>query len=83
MHNGYFNSLWQVVHFYNTRDDRPVCPDDFTVEEALAYGEEGCWPAPEEPANVNIGELGDLGLSYEDELALVAFMLTMSDGYLK
>ena len=27
MHNGYFNSLWQVVHFYNTRDVKPACED--------------------------------------------------------
>ena len=78
MHNGYFKSLWQVVHFYNTRDAKPVCPGDFTVDEALANN---CWPAPEVAENVNIDELGNLGLSREEEEALVAFMMTMSDGY--
>jgi cytochrome c peroxidase len=83
MHNGYFKSLWQVVHFYNTRDVKPVCPGDFTVEEALAYDEgKGCWPEPEVAENVNTDELGDLGLTEEEEVALVAFMLAMSDGYL-
>ena len=83
MHNGYFKSLWQVVHFYNTRDVKPVCPGDFTVDEALAYDDgNGCWPAPEEADNVNTDELGDLGLTTDEELALVAFMLAMSDGYL-
>jgi cytochrome c peroxidase len=86
MHNGYFNSLWQVVHFYNTRDTKPACehPDigieNATVEVALAND---CWPKPEVAENVNTDELGDLGLDTEEELALVAFMLAMSDGYLK
>jgi cytochrome c peroxidase len=26
-HNGYFKSLWSIVHFYNTRDTRPGCVD--------------------------------------------------------
>ena len=42
--------------------------------------EEG-WPAPEVAANVNVDELGDLGLSPEEEDAIVAFMETLSDGY--
>ncbi|MBP8290713.1 MAG: hypothetical protein KAX51_13070, partial [Chromatiaceae bacterium] len=82
MHNGYFKSLWQVVHFYNTRDVKPVCPGDFTVEEALAFDNgEGCWPAPEVAENVNTDELGNLNLTSAEELALVAFMMAMSDGY--
>jgi cytochrome c peroxidase len=83
MHNGYFKSLWQVVHFYNTRDTKASCEsqgiDGATVDVALAND---CWPAPEVAENVNIDELGDLGLSTEEELALVAFMMAMSDGYL-
>ena len=39
------------------------------------------WPPPEVPANVNTDELGDLGLSDEEEDAIVAFMETLSDGY--
>jgi cytochrome c peroxidase len=61
-HNGFFKSLKEIVHFYNTRD----------VE---------AWPAPEEPANVNTDELGDLGLTDAEEAAIVAFMKTLSDGY--
>lgn len=86
MHNGYFKDLWQVVHFYNTRDVKPRCESldppvlDATVDVALANG---CWPAPEVADNVNTDELGDLGLSEAEELALVAFMMTMSDGYLQ
>jgi hypothetical protein len=33
MHNGYFKSLEEVVHFYNTRDALAVCP------EALGNGD--------------------------------------------
>jgi cytochrome c peroxidase len=39
------------------------------------------WPAPEVPDNVNTDELGDLGLTDAEEDALVAFMTTLSDGY--
>jgi len=77
-HNGYFKSLWGIVHFYNTRDVLPTCPGDYTEEEALAAN---CWPAPEVADNVNTAELGDLGLTYEEELAIVAFLTTLSDGY--
>ncbi len=62
-HNGYFKSLEDIVHFYNTRD----------VET---------WPDPEVPMNVNSDELGDLGLSAEEEAAIVAFMKTLTDGYI-
>jgi hypothetical protein len=30
MHNGYFKSLSGLVHFYNTRDAKAVCPGLFT-----------------------------------------------------
>jgi cytochrome c peroxidase len=61
-HNGFFKSLEEIVHFYNTRD----------VET---------WPAPEVPENVNTDELGNLGLTADEEAALVAFMKTLSDGW--
>lgn len=77
-HNGYFKSLEGIVHFYNTRDVLPTCPGAYTEEQALAAG---CWPAPEVAANVNTDELGDLGLSPDDEAAIVAFLMTLSDGY--
>jgi cytochrome c peroxidase len=61
-HNGFFKSLEDIVHFYNTRD----------VE---------IWPAPEVAENVNTDELGNLGLTTEEEAAIVAFMKTLSDGF--
>jgi cytochrome c peroxidase len=61
-HNGYFKSLEEIVHFYNTRDVAP-------------------WPAPEVPINVNHDELGNLGLTAQEEADIVAFLKTLSDGY--
>ena len=68
-HNGYFKTLKEITHFYNTRD----------VPGALKKGQD--WPAPEVPETVNADELGNLGLSDEDEDALVKFMKTLTDGY--
>ena len=77
-HNGYFKSLEGIVHFYNTRDVKPPCSGDYTEAQALAAN---CWPLPEAPANVNRTELGNLGLTPKDEAAIVAFLKTLSDGY--
>ena len=77
-HNGYFKSLEGIVHFYNTRDVKPTCPGAYTEAEALAAD---CWPEPEVAENVNTDELGDLGLSPEDEAAIVAFLRALSDGW--
>ena len=40
------------------------------------------WPKPEVDQNINVDELGDLGLSDEEVDALVAFMETLTDGYI-
>ncbi|MBI4793628.1 MAG: cytochrome-c peroxidase [Deltaproteobacteria bacterium] len=61
-HNGYFATLQDIVHFYNTRDN-------------------GTWPAPEVAANVNTIELGNLGLSAQEEADLVVFLQTLTDGF--
>jgi cytochrome c peroxidase len=71
MHNGVFKSLEEVVHFYNTRD----------VPEKM-------WAPPEVDRNVNreIFEevpLGNFQLDEEDEAAIVAFLKTLSDGYIR
>lgn len=80
MHNGYFKTLRGVVDFYNTRDVKPRCQSDW-VTEAQALSQ-GCWPAPEVAANVNHDELGRLGLSEQDVDDLVAFLKTLTDGYI-
>jgi len=79
-HNGYFKTLEQVVHFYNTRDAKPLCSNPLTlVDDAIAMG---CWPAPEVDENVNDDELGDLHLSPSQEADLVSFLKTLDDGYM-
>jgi cytochrome c peroxidase len=77
-HNGYFKTLEGIVHFYNTRDVKSECPGEYTEAEALAAD---CWPMPEVAENVNTDELGDLGLSPDEEAAIVAFLKALSDGY--
>jgi cytochrome c peroxidase len=64
-HNGYFKSLEEIVHFYNTRD-------------VLGAG----WLPPEVSDNINTAEMGNLGLNHGEELAIVAFLETLSDGYM-
>ncbi|WNG23177.1 cytochrome C [Cystobacter fuscus] len=75
-HNGYFKSLKSIIHFYNTRDVLPVC-----LPENPGTPGADCWPPPEVGLNVNTQEMGNLGLTPEEEDALVAFLGTLSDGY--
>jgi len=62
-HNGYFKTLQNIVHFYNTRD----LP--------------GLWPPPDVIENLNTTEVGNLGLTEQEEADIVAFLLTLTDGY--
>ena len=66
MHNGVFTSLRQVVQFYNS---------------ACAAGNPDGWAAAEVAENRNCKELGDLGLADNEIDALVAFLETLTDGY--
>jgi len=73
-HNGYFKSLADIVHFYNTRDVLARCEEISDPQPGA-----NCWPEPEVEMNVNTDELGDLGLTAAEEAALVAFLKTLSD----
>ncbi len=75
-HNGVFKTLEAIVHFYNTRDVLGSVADN----NDPGFGVTG-WPAPEISENVNTDELGNLMLSTEEEVALVAFLKTLTDGY--
>jgi cytochrome c peroxidase len=81
-HNGYFKTLEGIVHFYNTRDVKVSCESLGILDatEAVAL-DNNCWAAPEVAENVNIDELGDLGLTLDEEAAIVAFLKTLSDGF--
>jgi len=74
-HNGYFKTLREVVHFYNTRDSLPACAPGSRGEKVT------CWPAAEVARNVNQEEMGNLGLTPAQEADVVAFLRTLSDGW--
>lgn len=78
MHNGYFKTLEQVVHFYNTATSKPVCQmSGASAEEAIANN---CWPLAETPSVLPLtGLVGDLGLTSQEEAALVAYLKTLTD----
>lgn len=74
-HNGIFNSLEAVVHFYNTRD---VAGAGWTFDGVFkTWAELG----REVNLNVEIHGAGNLGLTPAQEADLVAFMKTLSDGW--
>jgi cytochrome c peroxidase len=80
MHNGYFNALRDVVDFYNSRDVKPVCTKEFVADNEAV--KKGCWPKPEVAENVNADELGNLRLSDQEVDDIVAFMNTLTDGWI-
>lgn len=63
-HNGYFVTLEEIVNFYNTRD---VVGSIWSAME------------PDVAENVNIAEMGDLGLSAREEAWIVSFLKTLND----
>jgi cytochrome c peroxidase len=73
-HNGYFKSLKEIVHFYNTRDVLPKCAAGSAGEKIT------CWPPPETPQNLN-PTCCNLSLSGRQEDDIVAFLRTLTDGY--
>jgi cytochrome c peroxidase len=74
MHNGYLKSLKEVVHFYNTSQALPSCAQGSRGEKVT------CWPPPEYPATLNTTQLGNLGLTSDEEDDIVAFLRTLTDG---
>jgi cytochrome c peroxidase len=74
--NGYFKSLKEIVHFYNTRDVLPRCAGGSPGEGVT------CWPAPEVARNLNTN-CCDLHLTDQQEDDLVAFLRTLTDGYFR
>jgi cytochrome c peroxidase len=70
MHNGVFTSLMDVVHFYNMRDvPGATMPDGSPMLP------------PEVPQNVERHLTGDLKLTQQEGMALIAFLKTLTDGY--
>jgi cytochrome c peroxidase len=92
-HNGWFKSLESLVHFYNTGFVPGATAQSFSItrcegavteKEALA---KNCWPFPEFPGNPAAPDaagampflVGNLGLTAEDEAAIVAYLKTLTD----
>ncbi len=75
-HNGIFNNLDDMVHFYNTRDVLKKVKDNNSPEFAKT-----AWAAPEISSNMNTTQIGNLGLSIVEEKAIVAFLKTLTDDY--
>jgi cytochrome c peroxidase len=73
-HNGYFKSLKEIVHFYNTRDTLTRCAAGSPGEKVT------CWPAPEFAQNLN-KTCCDLDLTPQEEDDIVTFMKALTDGY--
>ena len=85
-HNGFFKSLESIVHFYNTSNVNGAtaalfkvtkCGDHIKTEkDALANN---CWPTPEFTNGIIPGLVGNLGLTADEETAIVAYMKTLTD----
>jgi cytochrome c peroxidase len=78
-HNGYFKSLPEIVHFYNLRDVLPVCTEPNPPLDSM--GGATCFPPPEVAENINREDMGNLGLTPQEGMALIAFLKTLSDGF--
>lgn len=76
-HNGWFKSLESLVNFYNTSRVKPRCEGAVTERYARQHG---CWPEPEWPASLATSRLiGNIGMTVEQEAALVAYLKTLTD----
>jgi len=75
-HNGVMATLEEIVHFYNARDTLGMVFNN----QDRRFARTG-WPAPEVLDNVNHDELGNLGLSFAEEKAIVTFLKTLTDDY--
>ncbi len=81
-------SLMMIVHFYNTRDVEgegwPMMGGGMGgggMGGGMNQGGFQPWPPPEVPQNVNRTDMGNLGLTQPEGMALVQFLYTLSDGY--
>ena len=74
-HNGALRTLKEVVHLYNTRDTLGDCAKNATPKPSV-----NCWPLPEVPQTKNLA-VGNLGLTDEEENDIVAFLGTLTDGF--
>ena len=77
MHNGYFKSLKEVVHFYNTRDLYQVQSGKTCAGKRINVD---CFPSPDVNENLDMS-IGDLQLTDHEEDLIVYFLETLTDGF--
>ncbi len=80
------NGKFRVPTLRNVAETGPYMHNGLfkTLHEVVAFyntRDVAAWPVPEVADNVNHFELGDLGLSEQEVLDIVAFLRTLSDGY--
>jgi cytochrome c peroxidase len=78
-HNGFFKSLPEIVHFYNLRDVLPIC--DGAQPPLDPMDGATCFPPPEVAENINTTDMGNLGLTPMEGMAIIRFLQTLSDGW--
>lgn len=76
-HNGHFKSLAEIVHFYNLRDVLPIC--DIPDPPTDSMGGATCFDPPEVAENINVTDMGNLGLTPQEGMAIIQFLKTLSD----
>jgi cytochrome c peroxidase len=92
MHNGVFKNLKDVVHFYNTRNLTTVPGEVIDFTKANPYAGLRGRPLHDRPEFISAvsmnnptgstdEEVGNLGLTPNEEDDIVAFLKTLSDGY--
>jgi cytochrome c peroxidase len=87
-HNGWFKSMESIVHFYNTSAIGQATANSFGItrcDESRTWTEkqslkQNCWPVAEWPATV-LGNrtIGNMGMTAEQEAAIVAYLKTLTD----
>jgi len=66
-----------IVHFYNFREVLPTC------DGTDAAGTPGvdCFYPPEVAENINTEDMGNLNLSPQEGMALIKFLMALTDNY--
>jgi cytochrome c peroxidase len=76
MHNGVFQTLDEVMLFYNESQDRQCYPETTILQRPIT-----CWPIQEVTENLETNDVGFLSRSQQDLDDIVAFLNTLTDGY--
>lgn len=80
------NGKFKVATLRNVKVSGPYTHNGFftNTQELINFyntRDAGNFPAAEVPETVNMEELGNLGMSHHDEMGIVMFLNTLTDGY--